>query len=332
MPKITNLPGITIIVCVLNKEETISNCLESLLSLAGKYSLEVLVIDGFSQDKSFGILKKYKKRGVQISQIRGGYSAQLNFGINQAKGGYVLFTDADCIVDKNWLKELVEGFKEKGIVATAGYCGTPKKVDLLQRVIGIELESRFKKFPQYLQRAPTMNLCVKAKIAKRLLFDETIKVGVETDFGYRLNKIGKIKYVPRAIVWHHHRATWKSYFKQQLNTARGAFWVYLKYPKKIKGDHISTPTMMFQVILMGLFFVLFAIGFIAKTSFYLACIILLVFLMTIINDILKIKPKIKYIPPLILLYLVRNIAFVIGSTESLVLYLLKKQKKQKFKL
>ena len=59
-----------------------------------------------------------------------------------------------------------------------------------------------------------MNLCLETETARKVKFDEEQKVAVETDFGFRLTKLGKIKYCPKALVWHYHRASLKNYFRQ----------------------------------------------------------------------------------------------------------------------
>ncbi|MCM8775763.1 MAG: hypothetical protein NC930_05375, partial [Candidatus Omnitrophica bacterium] len=55
---------------------------------------------------------------------------------------------------------------------------------------------------EYISRAPDMNLCVRSKYAKKVRFDERFIWAWETDFGYRLTRLGKMKYVPDAIVYH----------------------------------------------------------------------------------------------------------------------------------
>jgi glycosyltransferase involved in cell wall biosynthesis len=323
----------TVILCVLNKTETIERCVDSLLALGGGFVGEILIVDGGSKDGSWEKLQKYKNNSViRLLEKGGGYSKQLNYAIGLAKYKYIALTDADCVVDKNWLKELVKGFEESGVVATAGYCGTPIDVSKLQRAIGVELESRFKVFPEYLQRAPTMSLCVESKIAKKLLFDETIKVGVETDFGYRLNKLGKIKYMPNSIVWHYHRASWKSYFKQQWNTARGAFWVYIKHPDKVTGDHITTPQMMLEPLLMGLIIVTPILSFLSLSARWLFWGALVSFMFLAYLRIDGIKEKQGVEKQLWGIILVRNLAFVIGTLESVYWLVTQKEKQQKFKL
>lgn len=257
---------VTVLVTVLNMKKTIKKCVESLLK-ENYEKKEIWFVDGGSSDGTYEILKGYAdKKKIKLFQIEGSAPVSLNWALKRIKTKYVAMTDADCVVDKNWIKNLKSAFKEKNVVASAGYCGTPKEIEGLSRIIGEELESRFKKFPDYISRAPTMNLMFLTKYGKKVMFDEKLDRAFETDFGYRLTKYGKMKYVPEAKIYHYHRTNWKSFFKQQIGYAEYALLVYKKHKDKAKGDHISTGTMILEPfcfygiigsVIMGFFFTIF---------------------------------------------------------------------------
>ncbi len=236
---------VTILIAVLNKVETIRNCVESLLKI--KYPVsKIMIVDGYSKDGTYEILTEYKDC-IDLRQFPENLSRTFNWALNQIDTEYVALTDADCIVDQNWLNELMSGFEEKDVIAVAGFCGTVKSSFLLQTLIGLEMDSRFKRLPKYLHRAPTMNLCLKTNLAKKVRFDENQGVGVETDFGFRLTKYGKMIYVPQAKVWHNHRSSFKAYFRQQKNQAKWGVRLLLKHRTKAISDPITTLDMTAQI-------------------------------------------------------------------------------------
>ena len=98
-----------------------------------------------------------------------------------------------------------------------------------------------------------MNLCVRTNFAKKVMFDDRFVWSWESDFGYRLTKLGKMKYVPSAIVYHYHRPTLIKFFRQQFNNALINIFLYWKHKDKILGDHISTTSM---ALTLGLSFIL----------------------------------------------------------------------------
>ncbi len=112
--------NIEVSVIVLNYfgEKLINKCLDSIYNQNfEKEKLEVIVVDNNSKDKSEKLLKKYK-RDVQESLVlifnekNLGFGEGNNCGINVAKGQFVALLNNDCIVDKNWLKELVKTAKD----------------------------------------------------------------------------------------------------------------------------------------------------------------------------------------------------------------------------
>ncbi|MFH8080761.1 MAG: hypothetical protein QXO84_02670, partial [Candidatus Aenigmatarchaeota archaeon] len=234
---------------------------------------------------------------------------------------FIAYTNADCVADKNWLKNLIKGFDSDEIVATAGYCATPKGLNKFQELIGLELENRFKRFPKYISRAPDMNLCVRTKIARKVKFDERFIWSWETDFGYRLTKLGKMKHVPEAIVYHYHRPDVKSYFKQQMKNAMMLPLIYWKNFDKIKGDHISTTSMGITLLVfyLALFFAFLSLFFEAFLPIY--TIFLFFFLFYIMLQVLTIAKKPSDFFPLTTIYVVRTIAWSIGLPKGVYMFL-----------
>ncbi|MEM5843892.1 MAG: glycosyltransferase [Candidatus Aenigmatarchaeota archaeon] len=308
-------PWVTILVTVKNSKDTIEKCIKSLLKLNYK-NYKIYVTDAFSTDGTYEILEKLRKKypkKILLERIKGNIAKAHNYMIKKVKTPFIAMTDADCVVDRNWLRNLISGFTSREIIATAGFCSTPKEVNWLQRLIGLELEHRFKNFPEFISRAPTMNLCVRTEYAKKVEFDERLEVAQETDWGYRLTKLGKMKYVPKAVVYHYHRATLKGYFIQQFKYGKYAPFIYLKKCRgKIMGDHISTPSMFLQLLLFSLA-VLFLILSIFLSFFTFLSTFLLTFLVCFfLFDILKFSKSLKEILILIFLYFLRTVAWCLG--------------------
>lgn len=264
MSRIKKSPSVTIHVTVKNAEDTIKKCVESLLSLDYP-NKQIYVTEAYSTDSTYEILKQFRDK-IKLERVRGNAPTAHNHVFKKTNTDFIAMTDADCIVDKNWLNKLTNAFTSDDIIATGGFCKTPEGVNKLQRLIGIELESRFNEMPRYVTRLPTMNLCVRTRIAKKVKMDDTLNVAFEADWGNRITKYGKMVYVPDAVVYHYHRSTLKNFFKQQLNYGKYVIKSPSVYIGKNKfGDYISKPIMGLQLIAFNLF-ILALIGY----SFFLS--------------------------------------------------------------
>jgi GT2 family glycosyltransferase len=312
-------PFVTILVTVGNNADTIAKCIDSLLALDYK-NKKIYVTDAYSTDGTWEILKGYSKK-IRLERVKGNIAAGHNHMIRRVNTDLIAFTDADCTVDKKWLTKLVKAISSPHVVASAGYIRTPKGVNKLQNVIGKELEDRFKKFPRYISRAPTMNLCVRTAAAKKVPFDERFDVAQETDWGYRLTKLGKMIYQPAAIVYHYHRATWKKFFKQQYMYAMFAPYLYVKHKRKTAGDHITKFSMIIQPFLF-LFCLLFLVLSLLASALTTAAILLLIFLFAIyLRDTLRLSKSALDVVYFLAMFAVRTIAWGLGLLHGIVFYL-----------
>lgn len=90
-------PTVTIIIPVYNGEDYIAEAIESVLAQAYT-TLECLIVDDGSTDRTADIVKGYGERVRYIYQKNSERSAARNNGIAHASGKYVCFLDADDIL------------------------------------------------------------------------------------------------------------------------------------------------------------------------------------------------------------------------------------------
>jgi len=112
------LPAVSIIIPAHNEEATLERCLASLENLDYPSSkLEIILINDGSTDGTKKIIEGYirkSKYNCKYLETEGvGAPKARNIGLNSAKGEYVAFTDADCVVERDWLMNLVKNFNEK---------------------------------------------------------------------------------------------------------------------------------------------------------------------------------------------------------------------------
>lgn len=112
------------IATVLNESGNIKQLLDSLLTQTLQPH-EIVIVDAGSTDNTVEILKEYKKKfkGVPFKIIvkEGNRSVGRNTAIKNTRNEIIAVSDADCILDKNWLRSITAPFVDTSIDVVAGY-------------------------------------------------------------------------------------------------------------------------------------------------------------------------------------------------------------------
>ncbi len=225
---------VTVVVCAFNAEHTLEPCLQSLASLAYP-GFEVVVIDDGSTDRTARIADEFVGPSVRvIHQENRGLSAARNRGIEEAGGEVVAFTDADCVVDPDWLTYLV-GKLSEGRVAVGGPNLSPPEERLVPSVVAAA------------PGGPT-HVLLDDDVAEHvpgcnMAFDKTALVGIggfrdeyrvagdDVDVCWRLQEAGHtIGFSPAAVVWHFRRHTVRAYLDQQRGYGRAEARLSFDHP------------------------------------------------------------------------------------------------------
>jgi len=101
-------PNVSVIVTTKNEDRNIGACLESVIEQTMP-PIEMIVVDNFSEDQTIKIAKQF---GAKVYQLGPERSAQRNYGVEQAKGKYILYLDADMRLSTKVIENCVNRCKE----------------------------------------------------------------------------------------------------------------------------------------------------------------------------------------------------------------------------
>jgi dolichol-phosphate mannosyltransferase len=104
---------LSVVIPCYNEEETLSKCVQRLLDISDdNLSLEIIIVDDCSTDRSFSIACELEKSHTQVTVLRHqknmGKGAALRSGFEAVKGDFVAVQDADLEYDPMDLKRLLE--------------------------------------------------------------------------------------------------------------------------------------------------------------------------------------------------------------------------------
>jgi glycosyltransferase involved in cell wall biosynthesis len=252
--------GVSIIIPAYNAEKTIKECLSSFINQSiSRNKYEIIVVDDGSKDRTCEIAKKYKVN--VISQKNGGPAVARNRGAREAQGDILIFTDADCIADKDFIEKMIKPFSDSEVVGVQG-CYKSKQRKIIAKFIQIEIEKRHRLMEKkrFIDFIGTYAAAYKRDIFLKMGgFDTSFPMasGEDIDFSYRLSENHyKMVFEPNAFVYHEHPDTLKSYLKMKFWRAYWRVRCYEKNRVKALKDTYTGQTIKIQMFLVLLMTVL----------------------------------------------------------------------------
>lgn len=101
----SGIPEISVIIPSYQHAREIPLCLESVFKQTFK-GFEVIVVNDGSSDNTLEVLKPFAERITLIDQENRGGNAARNRGFDASKGRFVLFCDADVIMEPDMLEKM----------------------------------------------------------------------------------------------------------------------------------------------------------------------------------------------------------------------------------
>lgn len=136
--EVKSYPTVSVIIPAYNEEKVIANTIEGLLET--KYpKKEIIFVDDGSIDNTLRIAKQYKDKIKVLHKENGGKATALNYGIKYSTGEIIVIVDADTIIGRQSLKEIVKGFEvNEHVAAVAGNIKVRNKINWITKCQALE--------------------------------------------------------------------------------------------------------------------------------------------------------------------------------------------------
>ena len=239
-------PFISVVIPAKNAEDTLENCLKSLTELDyPKYKVEVIIADGLSTDRTREIAENYGAQVIANPGIRA--VSGRNIGFEAARGELIAFSDADCVMDKDWLKNSIKYFADERVAGLGGPNLVPQDAPVFSKAVSLLFDYAFsfgggaptRVYDKVIEsRAHGANAIYRASVLRRVMpIDEDMFAGEDVVMNQKIRRLGyKLLYVPDVVVHHYRRATPKKWWSQMYGYGLGK--ILMK--RKISGT--ITPT------------------------------------------------------------------------------------------
>ena len=291
--------SLSLIVTVLNEAKTLLAFLKTVE--AQKYlPNELVIVDGGSNDESFEVLKKFKTKKFRTVFLREKSNRSLgrNLAVNKSSGQLLAITDAGCLLEPDWLENLIKERRVSGARVVAGFYQGLAKTNFERAVIPY-----FLVMPDQLDKSSFLP-ATRSMLIERSLWDDL--GGLDEDFNYSedyqlakkiKNKGIKIGVTKEAIVNWLPPKNWRLFFKTVFLMAK---------------SDVLAGVMRSKVYLVFARYLLFL--FLAIINFSLFIVLFLIYLIwALLKNYRYVKEAAYYLP---LLQIVADLAVMSGTISA----------------
>ena len=202
-------PLFTVIVPFLNEERWLAKCLAALRAQSIDPALvEWILVDNGSTDQSAEIVRAEPRAALLAEARRDPYLAR-NQGIRAARGRYLVFLDADCLAEPDWLASMYSELQASDAAILLGYLAYPPPRSLALQVHEDYEDAKLRQVLQCEQSACWFghagNMLVRAAVFAEIGLFEPMPVVGDTEIIHRLRQRDPgavVRYAPGARVIH----------------------------------------------------------------------------------------------------------------------------------
>jgi glycosyltransferase involved in cell wall biosynthesis len=254
---VENRTIVTIGLCVKNAETTIKEAVSSIADQSFPHELiEVIVVDGHSQDKTLSIIKETLskttiKMRLFFENVGLGFARQTV--VDNAEGDYIIWVDGDIILSKDYIKQQVSFMEQHPSIGIAvgsfGVLSGDNWVAVLENV-GYAIDSLRHHDEPTSKLLGTEGSIFRIEAVRQVGgFDLRIKGAQEDiDVAYRMKEAGWKLHITSAMLYERQRRTWRALWKQHFWYGYGLHFTQ----HKNKGRNIISDKTVDRIIISSL--------------------------------------------------------------------------------
>jgi GT2 family glycosyltransferase len=268
-------PFVSIIIPVKNAAAFLPNCLKSLNKLNyPREKYEVIISDSDSTDKTQEIATSLGAKLV----IADGPSvcSGRNSGFKVARGEIIAFSDADCVMDRDWINNAVKYFRDDKIGCVGGPSLTPPDETPFGKACGFVLSFplftagstyglHFNEAREVLHNPGCNAIYPRLVLEKVMPVDECFVEGEDVIMNKKVRELGyKFLFTPDTKLWHYRSSTPRRFWRQNYRYAIGRVLMWRRSPKLLNPLHIlvgfGLPILFALLVILALMGVELLIG------------------------------------------------------------------------
>lgn len=237
----------SVIVPVFNRPDEVDELLSSLCTQTLK-DFEVIIVEDGSSVPCAEVVRRYDGRldVHYYAKPNSGPSQSRNYGVERAKGEYVIILDSDVVLPEGYLQAVDDELLRQPCDAFGGPDRAHSSFTPTQKAINYAMTSFFttggirggkKKMDKFYPRS--FNMGVRTEVYRALNGFSNMRFGEDIDFSTRIFKGGyACRLFPDAWVWHKRRTDLRKFFRQVHNSGIARIHLTKRHPGTLKLVHL----------------------------------------------------------------------------------------------
>ena len=237
----------SVIVPVFNRPDEVDELLSSLCTQTFK-DFEVIIVEDGSNVPCAEVVRRYDGRldVHYYAKPNSGPSQSRNYGVERAKGEYVIILDSDVVLPEGYLQAVDDELLRQPCDAFGGPDRAHSSFTPTQKAINYAMTSFFttggirggkKKMDKFYPRS--FNMGVRTEVYRALNGFSNMRFGEDIDFSTRIFKGGyACRLFPNAWVWHKRRTDLRKFFRQVHNSGIARIHLTKRHPGTLKLVHL----------------------------------------------------------------------------------------------
>jgi len=326
-----NSSFVSVIIPCRNEEKYIEECLDSVINQDyPKEKLEVLVVDGMSEDRTREVIEKYTKQYLFIKLLNNPKKitpVAFNIGVKNSNGDFIIIMGAHSVYERDYISKCVKYSNEYNADNVGGIWKiVPREKTLVAKSIAFASSSIFGAGDAYYRSGysgkpkwvdTVFGGCYRREVFNKIgLFNENLLRSQDMEFNLRLKKAGgKILLAPDIISYYYPKSNLKDFFVHNFEDG-----VWITYPLKFRIKAFCWRHLMPLIFVSSLIGTII-LGTFTPIFFWLFLTIIVMYLLTNIYFSMKIAAKQKDIRYLFLIpvaFATRHIGYGLGSVWGLI--------------
>ncbi len=258
----------SVIVPVFNRPDEVDELLSSLCTQTFK-DFEVIIVEDGSSVPCAEVVRRYDGRldVHYYAKPNSGPSQSRNYGVERAKGEYVIILDSDVVLPEGYLRAVDDELLRQPCDAFGGPDRAHSSFTPTQKAINYAMTSFFttggirggkKKMDKFYPRS--FNMGVRTEVYRALNGFSNMRFGEDIDFSTRIFKGGyACRLFPDAWVWHKRRTDLRKFFRQVHNSGIARIHLTKRHPGTLKLVHLLPALFTVGCILLVVLAVLAAL-------------------------------------------------------------------------